>query len=135
MQKIFIMIRRKKRGTLKPNTSSIVLNIVPILTIRNIKTPFTYLTKLGICPASVSKMLSGKAVQINFKQLTNLCLHLNCTPNDLFAIREMSLPPIHQLNKLEIYSEVPITDLDENWNMKSIKEAKDLKLKGGIVNL
>lgn len=126
MQKIFIMLRRKKRGTLKPNASSVVLNIVPVLTIRNIKTPFTYLTKLGICPASVSKMLSGKAVQINFKQLTSLCLHLNCTPNDLFAIREMSLPPQHQLNHLEIYNEVELPNIDESWKWKSMEEVKSL---------
>jgi DNA-binding Xre family transcriptional regulator len=120
------MLRRKKRGTLKPNASSVVLNIVPVLTIRNIKTPFTYLTKLGICPASVSKMLSGKAVQINFKQLTSLCLHLNCTPNDLFAIREMSLPPQHQLNHLEIYNEVELPNIDESWKWKSMEEVKSL---------
>jgi DNA-binding Xre family transcriptional regulator len=120
------MLRRKKRGTLKPNASSVVLDIVPVLTIRNIKTPFTYLTKLGICPASVSKMLSGKAVQINFKQLTSLCLHLNCTPNDLFAIREMSLPPQHQLNHLEIYNEVELPNIDESWKWKSMEEVKSL---------
>lgn len=121
------MIRHKKRGTLKPNTSSIVLNIVPILTIRNIKTPFTYLTKLGICPASASKMLNNKAVQINFRQLTALCLHLNCTPNDLFAIREMTLPPIHQLNKLEVYTETVDFDMDESFKWKSVKEVKKLR--------
>lgn len=129
MQKISVMIRRKKRGTLKPNASSIVLNILPVLTIRNIKTPFTYLIQLGICPASASKMLNGKAVQINFRQLTSLCLHLNCTPNDLFAIREMTLNPIHQLNKLDIYTENEVVDIDANWHNKSVKEVKGLREK------
>ncbi len=118
------MIRPKKRGTLKPNASSVVLNIVPILKIRKITTPFAYLLKLGISSASVNKMLSGKSVQINFKQLTSLCVALNCTPNDLFALREMSLPEQHQLNKLTVFEEKPVASFEETLHWKSIEEVK-----------
>ena len=124
MQKLNHMLRRKKRGTLKPNASSIVLNIVPILTIRNIKTPFTYLVKLGISTISASKMLRGKAVQINFKQLTSLCVALNCTPNDLFALRDMNLPPQHQLHKIDVLTDDPSVNIDDNLQWKSIDEVK-----------
>lgn len=126
MHKINRMMRRKKRGTIKPNASSVVLNLLPILTIRNIKTPFAYLLSIGISRVSVNKMLSGKSVQINFKQLTQLCLHLNCTPNDLFAIRAMSLPTQHQLNHLEIYKDAELPNIDESWKWKSMEEVKSL---------
>jgi predicted acetyltransferase len=118
------MIRPKKRGTIKPNASSIVLNVAPVLEIRNVKTPFSYLLKLGISSASVNKMLTGKAVQINFNQLTSLCVALNCTPNDLFALREMNLPEQHQLNKLKVFSEKPAPIFEQSLEWKSIDEVR-----------
>ena len=79
------MYKRKKRGTLKPHKSSIVLDLKPILVARNILHPSAYLLKIGVNSFTANKMLKGEAVQINFRQLTTLCLHLNCTPNDLMG--------------------------------------------------
>jgi DNA-binding Xre family transcriptional regulator len=92
---------RKKRGTLKPANSSIVLHLTPILTARQIHEPYAYLIKLGIVGSSATKMLHGKCVQINFKQLTALCTGLQCTPNELFAVRQMMLDDGHPLKELE----------------------------------
>jgi DNA-binding Xre family transcriptional regulator len=91
---------RKKRGTLKPANSSIVLYLAPIIAARQIHEPYAYLLKLGIVGASAAKMLHGKSVQINFKQLTALCTGLHCTPNDLFATRQMTLDEQHPLQVL-----------------------------------
>ena len=116
---------RKKRGNLQPHKSSIVLHLQPILAARNILQPSAYLIKIGINTKTATKMLKGEAVQFNFRQLTTLCTHLNCTPNDLFALRDMTLPENHQLNQLQL-----ITDNIENpftyFENKTLREIKEI---------
>ena len=122
------MALKKKRGNLTPHDSSIVLHIHPILAIRNIAHPFAYLIKIGINNATANKMLKGEAVQINFRQLTLLCTHLNCTPNDLMAVRNLDLPATHQLHKLQSTNEALIHPADF-FEGKSLEEIKEI-LKG-----
>lgn len=117
---------RKKRGNLQPSQSSIVLNLKPILSARNITFPHTFLTKAGVSANSANKMLNGEAVQVNFRQLTALCLSLNCTPNDLFALREMHLPENHQLRKLQDIDS-PIINPEDFYKDKSLQEIKEMK--------
>jgi len=119
---------RKKRGNLKPDNSSIILHIKPILAARNIIHPSAYLLKIGISNNSVTKMLKGEAVQLNFRQLTTLCTHLNCTPNDLLALRNIDLPQHHQLNQLQKHDE-EIKNADSFFDTKSLSEIKEI-LKG-----
>lgn len=112
---------RNKRGNLKPNKNSIVINLQPILAARSISYPSTYLIKIGLNVNSVNKMLKGEAVQLNLKQLTTLCTHLNCTPNDLYSLREMHLEPNHQLLKLRSLNEKVVNPLSI-FEGKSIDE-------------
>ena len=119
------MSLKKKRGTLKPHNSSIVLHIKPILAARNIVNPSTYLIKIGINNTTAYKMLKGEAVQINFRQLTTLCTHLNCTPNDLFALRNIDLPQNHQLQQLQSVEET-VVNPTAFFEGKSLKEIKEL---------
>ncbi len=116
------MYKRKKRGTLKPHKSSIVLDLKPILVARNILHPSAYLLKIGVNSFTANKMLKGEAVQINFRQLTTLCLHLNCTPNDLMALRQMDLPETHALNALKVLSETTPTTVTEWLKGKTLAE-------------
>jgi len=117
------MIHKKKRGNLKPHNSSIVLNLTPVLTARNIIHPIAYLIKIGINSAMASKMLRGDAVQVNFRQLTTLCLNLNCTPNDLFALREMPLPEAHALQELRLLTpEEDTLSINEWLASKTVEE-------------
>lgn len=118
-------MRRRKRGTLKPHTSSIVLHLAPILAARNILHPFSYLVKIGIVHSSASKMLKGGAVQINFRQLTLLCTHLNCTPNDLFALRELTPNRGHQLQHLQSLDE-EVVNPTTTYQSMSLAEIKKL---------
>jgi len=120
-------MRRKKRGKLTPSQSSIVLHLAPILAARNIMHPSAFLIRAGINNFSANKMLQGKAVQINFKQLTALCVSLNCTPNDLFALRAMELPAFHQLHTLQTIDAVAI-------NPQQLYQTMSLKEIQGMVN-
>ena len=119
------MALKKKRGSLKPHNSSIVLHLEPILSARNIVRPFAFLLKIGISTNTVNKMLKGEAVQINFRQLTTLCTHLNCTPNDLFAIRNIDLPTNHQLQQLQSFDEA-VVNPNAFFEGKSLEEIKEM---------
>lgn len=114
---------RPKRGKITPHPCSIVLHLQPIFALRNIVHPHTYLLKVGINTGTVNKMLKGEAVQINFRQLSALCVNLNCTPNDLFALREMPLPANHQLLQLQLLEE-EIENPYSFFEGKSVAEIK-----------
>ncbi len=115
------MLRRKKRGTLTPNNSTLLLHVMPALVARNISKPFAFLLKIGISNNSAQKILRNTAVQVNFQQLTALCLHLNCTPNDLFALRDLTPPANHALHALKSVDE-PTPDLASWIATKTLAE-------------
>lgn len=118
---------KHKRSSIKIKKSSIVLNLQPVLQARNINNPFAYLIKIGINSNSANKMLKGEIVQLNFNQMTTLCLSLNCTPNDLFALREMTLPEFHELNKIkELKKEEDTLTVSEWLNRKSVDEVQEI---------
>lgn len=119
-------MRKAKRKPLHIPKSSIILDLKPILMARNIKTPFSYLLKIGFNPVSASKILKNEAIQVNFTQLTSLCLHLHCTPNDLFATRMMSLPPQHPLQNLAVYSTDSLPTIDAFLATKTLAEIQKI---------
>mgnify|MGYP003616028004 FL=1 len=119
------MTLKKKRGSLKPHNSSIILHLAPILSARSIVRPFAFLLKIGINTSTANKMLKGEAVQINFRQLTTLCSHLNCTPNDLFAIRNIDLPANHQLQQLQSVEDA-VLNPSTFFEGKSLEEIKEI---------
>lgn len=117
--------RGSKRGKLTPHQSSIILDLKPIMAARSIVHPTAFLLKIGINRFSATKLLNGSAVQVNFRQLTILCEHLNCTPNDLFVTRKMQLPADHQLNKLQ-EADTQVLDPKTLFNRKSLDEIRDM---------
>lgn len=117
--------RGSKRGKLTPHQSSIILDLKPILSARSIVHPTAFLLKIGINRFSATKLLNGSAVQVNFRQLTILCEHLNCKPNDLFVTREMQLPADHQLNKLQD-ANTEVLDPKTLLNRKSLDEIREI---------
>jgi len=110
------MLRHKRKGISVPK-SSIILHLKPIFALRNILHPNAFLLQNGFNTGSAQKILKGKAVQINFRQLTTLCLTLNCTPNDLFALRDLTPPTGHQLEKLPKTTDEIINPLDQFKNL------------------
>lgn len=119
--------RRKKRSKIVINKSSIVLNLHPVLKARNILQPYAYLLKIGINVTSANKMLKGEIIQLNFNQMTILCTNLNCSPNDLFALRDMELPEHHELNKVKKLETINTTLSVQEWlNQKSVDEVQEI---------
>lgn len=121
------MFSNHKRKNININTSSIVLNLAPVFKARNILHPNAYLIKLGISRGSANKMLSGEIVQLNFNQMTLLCTSLNRSPNDLFALRDITLPENHELNKVRPLKSTDKTISVEKWlNAKSVGEVQEI---------
>ena len=119
--------KRKKRSKIVIKKSSIVLNLGPVLKARNILQPYAYLLKIGINVTSANKMLKGEIIQLNFNQMTILCTNLNCSPNDLFALRDMELPEHHELNKVKKLQPAEDTISVQEWlNQKSVDEVQDI---------
>jgi hypothetical protein len=89
--------------------------------------PAAYLIKIGINSATASKMLRGDAVQLNFRQLSTLCLNLNCAPNDLLALGEMQLPEHHGLKTIRtlVPDQAPIS-INDCLTGKTVEEVQEL---------
>ena len=124
------MFGRKKRGNLKPHQSTLLLNIKPMLAKRNIVFPTAFMQKAGISNTAATKIMKGDAVQVNLRQLTALCLNLNCTPNDLFVLRDMQLPEGHELHTLKTLEESNQVVTIREWvSGKSVQEMEELMKK------
>jgi len=91
---------KHKRSSISIPKSCVMLDVAPMMAKRNIYHPYTFLLKNGFNPNTANKILKNKAVQINFRQLTTLCMVLDCTPNDLFKLRELTPPQGHALEQL-----------------------------------
>ena len=117
---------RKKKRTAVVIEQNIVLDLSPILMARNIRTPYTFLTRIGIATMTAQKMLRGESIQLNYNHLTALCLHLNCTPNDLFVRRDMHLAEGHALHALAIYASSPTKTIDEWLATKTVQEIEEM---------
>jgi DNA-binding Xre family transcriptional regulator len=58
-------------------------NIKALCTARGITKPVGHLIKAGINPQMSSLLINNKLASIKPAVLEKLCVHLNCTPNDL----------------------------------------------------
>ena len=112
--------------------NSIVHDLSPILMARNIRTPYTFLSRIGFNTMTAYKMLGGESIQLNYNHLTALCLHLNCTPNDLFVRRDMQLADGHALHALPIYTSSPTKTIDEWLATKTVQEIKEMMKGVGV---
>ena len=120
------MLKHKRKSIHIPQ-STILLDIMHVLKLRNITKPIAYLVKLGINSVSAQNLVHGKTVQINYHLLTKLCVALNCTPNDLFVLRDMQLPENHALHQLKTMEAASKVTTINDWLIgKSVEEVEAL---------
>ena len=108
----------KKRRKASSGYEKLVLDIRPLLAARGIKNIFTFLKKNIGLPSTFAHALStGKAYRITNQYMEQLCIGLNCTPNDLYlytAEPEKTLAPNHALIALyqkDIYNQKILNSL------------------------
>ena len=102
----------KKRRKASTGYEKLVLDVRPLLEARGVKNIFTYLKKNIGLPSTFAYALStGKAYRITNQYMEQLCIGLNCTPNDLYLYTAdpiKTLVPNHALTALyqkEIYNQ------------------------------
>lgn len=62
----------------------IQLNLKRIFKARGIEQPYRFLVKSGFVPFTAHKYKNGKVEHIRLDHIEQLCILLNCTPNDIF---------------------------------------------------
>ncbi|MET0752566.1 MAG: helix-turn-helix transcriptional regulator [Pyrinomonadaceae bacterium] len=74
-----------------------------ILGLRGIGKPVGFLVRMGFDYPQASRFLKAASPMVKIKYIEQLCIALNCTPNDLFewkADEKTVLPDGHSLNAL-----------------------------------
>lgn len=61
----------------------LTLNVSRVLLHKGIREPYGYLKSIGYKQAKANRLSKGQVVFISLDDMENLCLELNCTPNDL----------------------------------------------------
>lgn len=92
----------------------LILNIKRVLRLRGIEKHYNFLLGLNFVPSTAHNFLKGAVGQIKFEQLEQLCLALNCTPNDLFEWRpeaNRAVADTHSLNNLKKKTEKDLPEL------------------------
>ena len=117
-------IHRKAQGT-----QGLTFDLKRMLNLRGVLKPHAYLKKAGLSPSIATNLLQGFAGGLRWQDIEQLCLALNCTPNDLFKWRGdgNDLPQNSELRKL-IRPEIS-PNIMEKLKDLSVEEAE--KLAGG----
>jgi DNA-binding Xre family transcriptional regulator len=69
---------------LKKLKDMLQLNLNRIFKARGIEQPYKFLVKGGFVPFTAHKYKNGKVEQIRLDHIEQLCILLNCTPNEIF---------------------------------------------------
>jgi DNA-binding Xre family transcriptional regulator len=62
----------------------LTLNLSRIFKARGIEQPYKFLVKSGFVPFTAHKYKNGKVEHMRLDHMEQLCILLNCTPNDIF---------------------------------------------------
>jgi DNA-binding Xre family transcriptional regulator len=74
------------------------------LSLRGIEKTTAFLVRLGMDYSTASRFLKSTSQFVKIRDIENLCVALNCTPNDLFEWKpdeSAVLPESHSLRALE----------------------------------
>jgi len=104
-------------------------NLKRIFTAKGILAPNKFLIQNGHSKSYASSLMNNTVYSISFKKLEQLCVSLNCTPNDLFDFvpdKKVTLPEghaLHSISKSDMIDEVaklmqdlPMEKIEEMWD-------------------
>lgn len=117
-------------------------NIKNLLYLRQIEKPRAWMIDKRISPKNADKLLSNEQRHIKFDDIEKLCLHLNCSPAELFIWQpdtEADNIPGHPLQAIrsdkampDVLSKLKFASLDE---LKKVDEflqwSREKEKKGG----
>lgn len=110
------------------------LNVARVLNLRGITLRhYSYLTKNGFIRSTASKLVRNQTWQIRFSLLEQLCLLLNCTPNDLFQWRPDEHQAITENTALKSLirgeQEAAISQMVKDMPIEKLERVKELLAK------
>jgi DNA-binding Xre family transcriptional regulator len=102
------------------------INFHPIFELRGIKKPLAFMVKCGLTYNTAWRFNNGKIDRVDIKHLSNLCVALSCTPNDVLqwnSHAETVLPPNHPLHALKpAANTTSIPELLQNFPLDKLAE-------------
>ena len=108
----------------------LILNLNPVLKVRGIKKPYTFLVNAGITPYSVNSMLKKKGHVVDLRHLELLCKVLLCEPQDILEWRpgtDEKYAEDFPLAKLKHqFADDRLDDTFSKMNFKELKEVKKI---------
>lgn len=66
----------------------LIFNALRILEMRGIERPYSYLRQNGFTHSMAGNIINNRIFRFNIEHIEQLCLLLNCVPNDLFEWRD-----------------------------------------------
>lgn len=107
------------------------LNVARVMEMRGIVLrKYAYLTKNGFIRSTASKLIRNQTWQIRFSLLEQLCLLLNCTPNDLFQWKPDENQAVTDNTALKALirneKESAISEMVKNMPLEKLERAKEL---------
>lgn len=76
------------------------INLKRLTKLKGISRPFSHFMSLGYSRGLASKMAQNQMQTFSVKRLEELCIHFNCTPNDIFEFRPDSKNPLPETHPL-----------------------------------
>ena len=107
------------------------LNVARVLNLRGITLHYySYLAKKGFGRSTASKLVTNQTWQIRYSLLEQLCLTLNCTPNDLFQWQPDEGQAITENTALKTLvrgeQEAAISQMVKDMPIEKLERAKEL---------
>ncbi len=97
--------------------------------LRGIKKPLTFMTQNGFSYNVAWRYFNGQVTRIDLTHIETLCIHLNCTPNDIIEWHpDKTVPenPAHPLQSLRPKTDNPtITQLLSDFPTDKVDELAD----------
>lgn len=107
----------------------IYINLKRVMRLRGVDNHYKMLVKLGFAPVTAKNFIEGAVWRINFEHLEQLCVALNCTPNDLLEWQPdagQNLSETHSLNALQRKSDKDLSKLIGEIPMEKFEQILDI---------
>ncbi len=106
------------------------LNVSRVMNLRGIIKRFAYLHKNGFIRSTALSLANNQVWQIKLSQIEQLCLLLNCTPNDLFQWQPDEHQKVTENVALKVLirdnSALVISQIVKDMPIEKLERVKDL---------
>ena len=96
------------------------LNLQSMMTLRGVENPVAFLVRHQFDYQTARRLMSNPNYRLTFAQMEQLCLVLQCTPNDLIKFTpNENTPPNHALRAL-VHEEIDVLQKLRNMSIEEL---------------